>query len=194
MPTNKLEETYKLIDAANQKDPNSEKIEGKKVPKELIYGQRMTNTLLEFAPDASEALRIAARSQHICRWEIPRNQFPMDREGYLRWRTELKRFHVEKASSILQKLVYDQETIERVAFLLQKKQLKRDDGTQTLEDVICLVFLKYYYEDFLQKHTNEKIIAILQKTWKKMSKNGHQAALQLSYSEKALDLIQKALA
>ena len=194
MPTEKLTKAYSLIDSANAKDPNLEQVDGQTVPKELIYGQRMTAMLEKFAPSAPEALQIAARAQHICRWEIPRDSYPMDRVGYLKWREELKKYHAKKASEKLDEVGYDAETIDRVAFLLQKKKLKKDEDSQTLEDVICLVFLQFYYEDFLPKHSEEKIIDILQKTWRKMSENGHQAALQLSYSEKALDLIQKALA
>ncbi len=194
MSSNLLVEAYTLFDQANAKDPNHHNINGKIVPKELIYGQRMSQTIEEFEPNASEALKLAARSQHICRWEIPRKDYPMDRIGYLKWREELKKFHATKASEILEKIGYDSETIDRVSFLLQKKKLKKDEDTQTLEDVICLVFLNFYYEDFLDKHTPEKVIDILQKTWRKMSEKGHKAALQLSYSEKALDLIKKALA
>lgn len=189
-----LHQAYKLFDEANAKDPNIENINGESVPKELIYGQRMTNTLESFMPEASETLKLAARSQHICRWKIPRNGYPMDRVGYLKWREELKKFHATKASEILHNLGYSHEIIERVSFLLQKKKLKKDEETQTLEDVICLVFLKYYYEEFSAKHNDEKVIDILQKTWRKMSDKGQKEALTLSYSKKALALIQKALA
>ncbi|MDY8138176.1 DUF4202 domain-containing protein [Aquimarina sp. 2201CG5-10] len=194
MPTDKLTEAYNLFDKANTKDPNKERVNDQLIAKELIYGQRMTETLEEFNPTASEALKLAARSQHICRWEIPRNSYAMDRVGYLKWREDLKKFHATKASDILKSIGYETEVIDRVSFLLQKKKLKKDDDTQTLEDVICLVFLNFYYEDFLQKHSEDKIIAILQKTWRKMSEKGHEAALKLSYSEKALGLIQQALA
>ncbi len=189
-----LLEAYRLFDKANAKDPNAENVNGALVPKELIYGQRMTQTMESFEPGASETLKLAARSQHICRWEIPRDSYPMDRVGYLKWREELKKFHASKASEILQEVGYDQDVISRVSFLLQKKKLKKDEETQTLEDVICLVFLEYYYEEFSTKHTNQKVIDILQKTWRKMSDRGHKAALALSYSEKALALIQQALA
>jgi hypothetical protein len=37
----------------------------------LLYGQRMSKKLVDFHPDASECLRLAARCQHIGRWEIP---------------------------------------------------------------------------------------------------------------------------
>lgn len=194
MSVTKLSQAFSKIDHANAQDPITEIVDNKPMAKELIYGQRMSKTLDSFAPKASEALQLAARSQHICRWQIPRDSYPMDRIGYLKWREELKKFHAGKASGILAEVGYDTETIERVSFLIQKKKLKKDDGTQTLEDVICLVFLEFYYKGFSEKHTPEKVIDILQKTWKKMSKEGHEAALKLSYSEKGLVLIQKALA
>jgi len=189
-----LEQTYAAIDAANSKDPNLEVINDKKVPKELIYGQRMTEMLGIYNPNASIALKIAARAQHICRWESPRSNYEMNRKGYLLWRSELKKFHAEKTAEIMTGIGYDKETIEQVSFLLQKKQLKRNEETQCLEDVICLVFLKYYYEAFHLKHGDEKVIDIVQKTWKKMSTTGHEAALQIVYSDKGLSLIQQALA
>jgi len=194
MPTAKLNKAFSLFDKANANDPNKEIVDEKPIAKELIYGQRMTQTLDSFISDTSEALQLAARAQHICRWEIPRDSYPMDRVGYLKWREELKKFHAQKASEILQETGYDQETIDRVSFLIQKKKLKKDDDTQILEDVICLVFLEYYYPEFYQKHTPEKVIDILQKTWRKMSEKGHQAALKLSYPEKGLDLIKQAIA
>ncbi len=194
MPTDTLSEAYILFDKANAQDPNKEEVDGQIIAKELLYAQRMTQTLETFEPNASDALKLAARSQHICRWEIPRNSYPMDRVGYLKWREELKKFHASKASTILQEIGYATEIIDRVSFLIQKKKLKKDEETQALEDVICLVFLNFYYEEFLTKHSKEKVIDILQKTWRKMSENGHKAALELSYSEKALDLIKQALA
>ena len=194
MDSTKIEKAFEAFDAANAKDPNTEIVNGKNVAKELIYGQRMTEMLNKFAPDASEPLQLAARCQHICRWEIPREDYEMNRVGYLTWRADLKKFHAKTASDILNRLNFSEETIDRVAFLLQKKKLKRDDGTQTLEDVICLVFLQYYFTDFYQKHNDDKVVDIIQKTWKKMSEEGHKAALKLDYSEKGLALIQKALA
>jgi len=173
----KLHKAFQLFDAANTEDPNTEMFEGQTYPKELLYARRMTEQLNAFAPDASEALQLTARSQHICRWEIARDSFDMNREGYLRWRQELKKFHAKKAASILEKVGYSQELIRKVKFLLEKKQLKKNEETQTLEDVICLVFLAYYFEAFAAKHPEEKTIDILQKTWRKMSVKGHHAAL-----------------
>jgi hypothetical protein len=190
----KLTETFRLFDAANAQDPNTENFEGRTYPKELLYALRMTDKLSAFSPEASEALQLTARCQHLCRWEIPREQYPQDRVGYLKWRQDLKKFHAEKASAILEKIGYPEKIIERVSFLLQKKKLKRDPETQTLEDVICLVFLEYYLEAFVEKHPQEKVIEILQKTWKKMSENGRAAALKIPFSGKIGQLIEKALA
>ncbi|MEJ1223074.1 DUF4202 domain-containing protein [Sediminicola sp. 1XM1-17] len=189
----RLYKAYELFDKANGQDPNKEVFQGNLYPKEVLYAHRMTQKLLEFEPGASEALRLAARCQHICRWEIPRETYSMDRVGYLKWRQDLKKFHADKASSILKAVGYDQATIEKVVFLLEKKQLKKNEDTQTLEDVICLVFLEYYFEPFVVKHSEEKLIDILQKTWRKMSGKGHEAALKIGFSESSLKLVQKAL-
>ena len=191
--TDKLLVAFQKFDDANTQDPNTEVFEGTTYPKEVLYGIRMTERLNKFDANASEALRLTARCQHICRWEIPRESYEMNREGYLRWRQELKKFHANKASSILEHVGYDDETIANVKFLLEKKQLKKNEETQTLEDVICLVFLEFYFEPFAHKHPEDKTIDILQKTWKKMSTKGQDAALKLPLSKFSLDLISKAL-
>lgn len=189
----KLSKAFQRFDEANGKDPNNEEYSGRTYPKELLYAIRMTEKLNDFAPDASEALQLTARCQHICRWEIPRESYAMDRAGYLHWRQDLKKFHAQKATAILQDVGYSPDTIDKVVFLLEKKKLKKNEDTQTLEDVICLVFLQYYFEDFAKKHPEEKIIDILQKTWRKMSSYGRDAVLQLPLSKIAHDLIAKAL-
>ena len=190
----KFKQAIQLIDAANSKDPFEEISNGTSYPKELLYAQRMSEQLTSFEPKASEAVQLAVRCQHICRWEIPRDSYEMNRVGYLTWRRDLAKFHAKKASSILNDVGYDSETIEAVTFLLQKKQLKRNEDTQLLEDVVCLVFLNFYFDKFSQKYAENKLIDILQKTWAKMSNKGHKAALKLKLSDNALGLINKALA
>ena len=181
------------FDAANAEDPNKEVVDGVAHPKELLYAQHMSNRLGQFAPHASEALKLAARCQHIRRWTIPRSDYPMDRAGYKRWRTELAQFHAATAAEILDEVGYDIETIERVKMLLQKKHLKRDTEVQTLEDVICLVFLEHYFAAFAHKHSEDKLIDILRKSWKKMSADGHAAALALQLPPGLGTLVEKAL-
>lgn len=190
---NKLEKAFELFDQANQNDPNTEEYLGTAYAKEVLYAIRMTEKLNDFAPDASEALKLTARCQHICRWEIPRESYEMNKVGYLTWRQDLKKYHAKKAGEILKQVGYDDNTIHKVAFLLEKKQLKKNKETQTLEDVICLVFLEFYFEAFAKKYSEEKMIDILQKTWRKMSDKGQKAALQLPLSDLSLGLVGKAL-
>ncbi len=182
------------FDAANAADPTTEVFQGVIHPKELLYAQRMTTWLDKLAPDASEALRLAVRCQHIQRWSIPRHTYPMDRTGYLRWRTTLAKFHADTAAAILRDVGYDDATIRRVQTLLRKESLKRDPEVQCLEDVICLVFLENYLAEFATQHDEAKILDILQKTWKKMSARGHEVALTLSMSPQARQLVEQALA
>jgi hypothetical protein len=181
------------FDAANREDPNRETFEGREQPKELLYARRMTRWLHRLAPDASEPLRLAARCQHLCRWMIPRSRYPLDRAGYHRWRSDLKNFHAAKAGEILREVGYDGETVARVQALVRKERLKADAETQTLEDVICLVFLESYFGEFARRHDEEKLITILRKTWKKMSPRGQEAALALDLPAAERALIEKAL-
>lgn len=189
----KFQKAISLIDQVNAEDPSKEIVAGKEIAKELLYSIRMTDKLNHFDPGSSEAMRLAVRAQHIARWKIPRSDFPMDRVGYLRWREELKKMHAEMAGQLLEEAGYEEETIERTKFLIRKKQLKTDPDTQTMEDVICLVFLEYYFEEFAAKHEPAKIIDILQKTWAKMSEKGHRAALQLPLSPSSLALVKEAI-
>ncbi len=188
-----LAHTFAAFDAANAQDPNLEEINGESHPKELVYGQRMSARLNNFLPNASVELQLAARCQHICRWQIPRSDYPMDRQGYKKWRLDLAVFHGETAGKILFDKGYSEQTVERVKDLLLKRGLKRDAEVQALEDVICLVFLEFYLEEFAVKHEEAKLIDIIQKTWNKMSDPGHAAALKLPLSEAMLKLITKAL-
>lgn len=189
----KFKKAIKLFNKANSLDPNKELYNEIEFPKELLYSVRMTEQLSKFAPNSSEALQLTICCQHICRWEIPRDSYEMNRVGYLTWRKDLKDFHAKKAAEILNSVGYDEETIEQVEFLLLKKQLKKNADTQTLEDVVCLVFLEFYFLKFSKKYSEEKLIDIVQKTWKKMSDKGHEAALNLDLPQDALALITKAL-
>ncbi len=189
----KFDKAIELIDKKNSQDPNTTLHQEKQYPKELLYSQRMSEKLLEFKPEASKALHIAARAQHICRWKIQRGDYEMTRRGYLKWREDLKKMHAQITAEILQEVGYDTAFTERVAELLQKKFLKKDEDTQSLEDVICLVFLEYYLQDFAAKHPEQKMIAIIKKTWGKMTPEGHQAALNLPLDSEMLQLVTKAL-
>jgi hypothetical protein len=181
------------FDALNAQDPNTELVEGRPQPKELVYARRMTDWLQRLDPAASVPLQLAARSQHLMRWHVPRETFPMDRAGYIRWRTTLYDFHADRAAEVLREVGHDDATIDRVRSLIRKQNLKTDADAQTLEDVICLVFLENYFAEFARDHDEEKLVRILRKTWKKMSPRGHDAALKLNLGARELELVSKAL-
>ncbi len=189
--TDRFAQAIAEFDAQNAQDPNRDPQSGR--PKELVYAEQMTRWLEKLAPSASETLRLAVRAQHIKRWKIPRSHYPMNCIGYLKWRTDLKNFHAALAGAILGELGYGEGTIARVQALLRKERLKQDSEAQTLEDVICLVFLENYFADFAKQHDAEKIVDILRKTWKKMSENGQKAALGLAMPPEAGALVKKAL-
>lgn len=189
----RFDDALRRFDEANAEDPNTQLVNGQPLPKELVYVQRMSARLAAFAPDAPETVKLAARAQHIRRWEVPRDSYPEGRAGYLKWRTDLYKRHAELAGEIMGDVGYDPDVIDRVQTLLRKRGLKTDRDVQLLEDVICLVFLEHYFHDFARKHDEEKLISIVQKTWKKMSDRAHEAALALDYAPEDLAVIQKAL-
>lgn len=193
-PLDKFSTAIDAFDEYNLNDPNREIFEGKSYPKEILYAKRMTERLARFAPNANEAVQLAARCQHIGRWEILRSSYPQNKKGYLLWRAEEKMHHAQLAEKILRECGYDDQTIESVKFLVLKKELKTNADTQLLEDVICLVFIEYYLEEFAAKHPTEKVIDIIQKTIKKMSPLAIAAAHQLPISANTQSLLQQALA
>jgi len=187
--TQKFEAAIRRFDAENSRDPNREN--GR--PCELLYAQRLTGWVLRLRPDASEELRLAARCQHICRWEIPRGSYPMTRAGYLKWRADLKIFHAQKAGEILRETGYDEATIRRVQKLNLKKYFPNDPETRVLEDALCLVFLQFQLAGLAAKTAEGKTINALQKSWAKMSELARSEALKLNYSEREKILLQRAL-
>jgi hypothetical protein len=193
MFSNRFAAALAAFDEANSEDPNTEPVNGQPQPRELLYARRLYEWVKRLAPDASEALLLAARCQHLRRWEIPRSSFPEGRAGYLQWRAKLSRFHAERSAEILRAVGYDDETIRRVQDINRKKNLAADPEVQTIEDALCLVFLEHQFEDFHARHARAKVIDILRKTWAKMSPRGRAEALRLEYSASARGLIEEAL-
>ena len=182
------------FDGANAEDPHRELVDGVEQPKELVYARRMTACLDRFRPDAPEAVRLAARCQHIRRWTIPRADYPAGREGYRGWRTALARFHAATAAAILRDVGYGDDVAARVESLLRKERLKADPDVQLLEDVICLVFIEHYLAGFAPKHDEETLAGVLRKTWRKMSDEGRRAALALDLPADLRPLVERAVA
>jgi len=155
--------------------------------------KKMAEYLDQRAPNASEPLRLAIHAQHFRRWEVPRDSYPMTRVGYHSWRTFLKKRQAEQVEQICKECGYRSDIAERVAALIRKENLKKDEETQVLEDVACLVFLDDQFEEFGKEHDEDKIIDILRKTWVKMSEQGHELALEIPMSGRSQELVQKAL-
>lgn len=197
----RLARALALFDDANAEDPRRETdpADGQSVAKELLYGRRMSEMLERFVPDAPEAVRLAVRAQHIQRWKSPRDSYPMDRAGYLQWRTQLYKFHAETAGRLMAEAGYDEAMIERVKAAVGKKGIKVNPESQMLEDVADLVFIEYYMLGFAgQKadYPEEKWLDIIRKTWRKMSDDAHAFALsgKLRLPEPLVPLITRAIA
>jgi hypothetical protein len=190
----KLQQAFQLFDDYNKQDPTLLTWDGQTYPAEYFYALQLYNWVIKLEPQAGEQLQLASRSQHIGRWEVPRSSYPDGKAGYLNWRSNLAKFHAEKAGELMLQAGYDADFIEDVKRIILKQKIKLDDEVQTMENALCLVFLQFQFEDFIQKHDEEKLIHIIKKSWKKMSAPGHAAALTLNYSDEAKALIGKALA
>ena len=179
MTSQPFEQVLARLDQLNSDDPNREMADGVPQPRELVYAKRLTGWVLRLDANASDALRIAARGQHVRRWTIPRSQYPMNRQGYLRWRETLKTFHAETVGNVMREIGYDEAMVQQVARLITKKDLATDRDTQTLEDALCLLFFEAQFADLKHKTADETLQGVLRKTWHKMSAQGRAEAKRL---------------
>jgi len=192
---NKLEATFELFDNYNKQDPRTFVWSDVAYPQEYFFAIKLYDWVLQLDPNASEELRLAARSQHIGRWEIPRESYPEGREPYLKWRKDLASYHAAIASTLMMQAGYHDEQIGRVKQIVLKQRIKVDPDVQTMENALCLVFLEFQYEEFQKKHEQdpEMLVNILRRSLLKMDSHGHSFALKLTYSEAGLHLIKEAL-
>ncbi len=187
-----------LIDAANTEDPNRVSADGRDWPRELLYSERMSDMLNRYKAQADDVMKLAIRAQHIERWKSPRNAYPMDRIGYLKWRKDLYKIQANSAAKLLLQAGFSNDECERLRNAVAKKNIKGNPDTQLLEDVTDLCFIEHYLVDFVDKHpdySEEKWIEIIQKTWSKMSDEAHQFALsgKVNLPESLTPLILKAV-
>ena len=195
-PNDRFDAVIAAIDAVNAEDPRKITVDGAERPFESVYAERMTETLKQMYPDASELLRIAARAQHIRRWQIPRDTQPTGREGYNKWRVAMRQLHAELVGEIMTKHGYSADDIAAVGSFLRKEALKRVADSQALENVVDVVFLNYYWDDFVAKYPHyddDKLIDIVGKTLRKMSSHGHAAALALDLPPKTARIVLAAV-
>ncbi len=190
----RFNEAIALFDAANAEDPNQDQGQ----PKELLYAIRMSEMIGRFAPDASEVAQLAVRAQHIRRWTVPRNSYPMTKDGYLAWRSGLYKFHADTAGELMREAGYDAAMIERVKKAVGKRGIKTNPDTQLLEDTANLVFIEHYMLAFAGSkpdYDEAKWLDIIRKTWGKMSRSARAFALsgKIRLPEPLVPLITKAV-
>ncbi len=193
MLSDRFQRALALIEATHREDPQVETVDGIPWPSEALYAERMGAWVERLDPGASEPLKLAARCQHLQRWAIPRDRYPLDRAGYHRWRTAQAQAHARLAGELLKEAGYDEATIARVQSLIRKEGLRRDPEAQCLEDAACLVFLEHGLPDFARRHDEAQVIDILRKTWNKMSPKGQKEALELELAPPARALVERAL-
>ena len=195
-PTEQFNAVLKAVDAVNAEDPRMITVDGVEHPYETVYADRMTETMQRMYPEASELLRIAARAQHIRRWQIPRDTYPRNKEGYQKWRLGMRQLHAELVGGIMGDNGYSADDIALVGTFLRKERLKRDVDSQALENVVDVVFLDYYWDDFVTKfpdYDDDKLIDIVGKTLRKMSSHGHTAALALDLPPETARIVMAAV-
>jgi hypothetical protein len=181
------------FDDLNSEDPNREIVAGEPRPRELLNAERLSRWVMTLQPDASEDLRLASRCQHLCRWLIPRDRYPLTRAGYHQWRNHLRQFHSEKSAAVLQIVGYPGEMVARVRDLNLKKNFPSDPDSRVLEDALCLVFLQYQFAELAAKTDEAKVINALRKSWSKMTERAHELALTLELGSRERMLLEQAL-
>ena len=180
------------IDQAHAADP-TRTADGRAA--ELVYGERVEAWIARLVPDAAPLLRLAARCQHLERWQTPRASFPEGKAGYLTWRRSLYVKQAERARGLLLEAGVAADQAAEVATWVSKTGLKTNPGTQALEDAAVLVFLENEITAFAAQHTSyprEKFVDILRKTWRKLSPAAQAFAAALELHPDIAELVRDA--
>jgi hypothetical protein len=182
------------IDAAHARDPHRLP-DGR--PAELVYADRIEAWVVRLLADADDLLRLAARCQHLERFDVPRSSFPDGKAGYFAWRKSLYGKQAARCRELLAAAGFAPADAARASQWVAKEGLRRDAGTQALEDAACLVFLENEIEAFAAQHAEyprDKFVDILRKTWRKMSPAAQGFARQLQLPPAIAGLVRDALA
>jgi len=188
-----FEKVVQLFDQHNSADPNQENDGTNLMPRELLYARRLTAWVFKLDSNPTEIVLLASRCQHIGRWAMPRNSYPMTKPGYLAWRTALKKYHADLAEKYLMSAGYEPSVIQKIRDLLLKTNLRQDPEMQIIEDALCLVFLEFQLAELSRRTDENKMVNALQKSWAKMSSAARKHALALPFSEPNMALVKKAL-
>ncbi|MEK6800220.1 MAG: DUF4202 domain-containing protein [Planctomycetota bacterium] len=189
----RFNDAIRRIDEANREDPRMEIGGGLPQPKELLFSQRVYEWVRKLAPQASEALLLAARAHTLRRWVIPRENFPKTTEGYHAWRNALALYHAQEAVTILRGAGYEEATIECVQRLITRQDFPTNEDARTLEDADCLVFIETKLHNYLDEWDDEKTLRILQQTYFKMTPRGRSLIAQLQLPEASAAILRRAV-
>jgi len=184
-----IERARSAIDAANAADPNEHDGE----PLALLQGRLAEGWVVRLDPDASAALRLAARAHHLRRWVVPRASYPDDRAGYLRWRRDQKQRHAAELRELLEGADVDPAVVERAAAIVAKVGLGRDPEVQVFEDAVCLTFLETQLAETADRLEVDHMTSVIAKTLTKMSEPGKAAALTIELDQRGRDLLARAV-
>ena len=186
-----LEGCRAAIDLANSRDPRDHH----GVPLALAQGRMAEEWVMRLAPQASDALRLAARAHHLRRWELPRSDYPAGRAGYLRWRRAQQQRHARDLASVAALAGLDGSVSARAAEIVSKQQLGSDPEVQTFEDAVSLTFLATEFEPVVARLADDtKATGIVAKTLTKMSEAGCEQAEALAATGQLDDHSQRILA
>jgi len=186
------EQARQSIDAAHSADP---KRTAAGQPAELVYADRMEAWVGKLVPEPSRHLLLAARCQHLERFLTPRATFPEGKVGYLQWRKSLYQKQAARAHDLVIAAGLPETQADEIARWVSKTDLKKDAGSQALEDAAVLVFLENEIGAFAAQHADyprEKFVDILRKTWRKLSAPAQNLACQLNLSPDIAALIREA--
>jgi hypothetical protein len=183
------------IDAANAADPTAITVRGATEPLALAHGRLAAEWIDRLAPEADDALRLAARAHHLRRWELPRDSYPDGRAGYLRWRRDQKARHAVDVEVILVAAGYDAATVTRVQSLIRRDGLAAGDpGAQAVEDAACLVFVETQLASVAARLDHDHLVEILRKSIRKLSPAGVAALADVPVGAPERALLGEALA
>lgn len=172
-----VSESRAAIDAANAADPRSHDGE----PLALAQGRRAEEWVVRLDPEASDALRLAARAHHLRRWALPRSDYPEGRAGYLRWRRAQRERHARDLAAILGEARVDGSVAARAAQIVAKRGLGSDAEVQAFEDAVSLTFLETELRSVLDRLDDDaKAADIVAKTMAKMSAAGREQAAEVA--------------
>jgi hypothetical protein len=184
-----IERARSAIDAVNAADPNQHGGE----PLALLQGRLAEDWVIRLDPDASAALRLAARAHHLRRWIVPRSSYPEGRAAYLRWRRDQKQRHAAELRELLETASVDQAVSERASAIVAKVGLGRDPEVQVFEDAVCLTFLETQLGETADRLDEEHMTNVIAKTLTKMSEPGKAAALTIDLDARGRALLSRAV-